>query len=247
MLYPEGVILNMKMKRVITLLLTLGLILVAPVASTALTKTDAEGEWYLTLIAYTGGNYAMDAASAGYSMAMNLKEDGSAVVVMPEGAFPASWFIRGEAVVLNVGDESYRFYASADGDYLGTSGNGMDMYFQRTLTISAPQAEPVPVTSMAELKGTWKVESVLYKENYYEWAYFAGLMNLDTANNGITVTDETVAVFGNTPMTGFAADGNGKIIRKSDSGEVSMTLALLEDGKMSMTTTNMVWICSRCE
>ncbi|MDO5434799.1 MAG: hypothetical protein Q4G19_00355 [Clostridia bacterium] len=234
------------MKKMMVMLLAVILILM-PVVSGALTETDVSGEWYLTLIAYSEVDYAMDAASAGYSMAMSLKEDKSAVVVLPEGAFPASWFVRGEAVVLNVGDESYRFYLSSDGVYLGTSGNGMEMYFQRTRAAAAEQAEPVPVDSLSALKGTWKIESVLYNENYYDWAYFAGLMSLDEANNSVVVTDETVAVFANTPMSGFVPDGNGRIIRRTDSGEVNMTLALLEDGSMSMTTSNMEWLCTRAE
>lgn len=237
------------MTRIFAILLSLLLAVMPCLAEN--TAPDITGRWYLTLAGYHDSPTAFDAASAGLAMDLEFRADGTASLVMPEGAFSATWKTDGTKINIYVENDTLEFTLSDDGKYIyAFQPGGLDLYFERSASVSVAPAAVVAAEDPAAFAGQWNISVIVIEDNFYDMDYFTArfgekrLAELGFRDGSVSVEGLTARLFSTqyVPMLTFTADG--RMSGNTAEGK-PVVLTLYADGRMGVTFAGIVWLCDR--
>lgn len=221
------------MKRKSIALLALALCLMCFSSAFALEQADVLGDWYLNTI--VSGAASINPATVGMSMSISIKEDGTASILTSnatdELAAEATWKIDGETLVITDSKDIPVTFTAKDGTLTGSQ-DGTEMFFGREKPTAAdayvPAAQKTGVAA-EDFNGKW-VTTIVETVGMQMPIETIG-MNVSMDINGLDVLyafslgEDTQEQ----KMTAVFQDDTLVI----GSGDNSLILKLLEDGKMT--------------
>lgn len=219
------------MKKIITIVMTLAILLCAVALAES---TDYLGTWYLNEMIV--GGVSLAPASMGMDITMEIKEDGTAVLISPDeelGEQAAAWALDGDTLTVTVDGEDMTLTLQ-DGALIGEQG-GMGINFGRE-KVEAEVYQPAAVNASAteaDYAGQWKSAYMAMEGNYMDASVFG--MDLTAAIDGTTMTLNGMYVFENVAFDTTFADG--ALVHQGGDDEMyaGITAQLLEDGAMQLS------------
>jgi hypothetical protein len=223
------------MKKLISLMLVLCMALAA-VSAMAETATAVTGEWYLKSIKM--GEQELDAASMGFTMTMNLKEDGSVEETSSMGPGTGTWTLEGDKLTVTI-DGSPATGTVADG-VLTLTANEQEMIFTREVPEAKTMAEVKTDATAAEFEGKWNCSAVSAMGFIMD---AAAVEASGTVMPGMEIKNGTITFTGDSTFTaGMAGEiptefKDGALVYSVSMGEITVTIKaeMLVDGTVSVT------------
>ena len=202
---------------------------------------DYTGVWYLVSVESSG--VALNPSDIGMEMSMTLNADGTGVIAMTgEEDKTATWALDGETLTITSEEQPLTFVLTADGQ-LTAENEDTKMIFGRDAAAPAfvPAAE-IAAPDIAAFNGTWTITTVSVSGMYVP---FSAMAQAGMEDASIVILDGSVTSLG-TQETGTFAEGKLEVASLVE-GMTGKSFALLEDGTLTMTYTEIVFYCVKVE